>query len=57
MSDLERKKKSLEMARVSLAKQELELKIEEKQDEIRRLHDAIAIQDKRIAELQKELDN
>jgi hypothetical protein len=55
MNELEKKKKQLELARVSLAKQELELKIEEKMDEIRRLEEAILVQDKRIDELTKEL--
>lgn len=55
MSDLEKKKKQLELARVSLAKQELELKIEEKMEEIKRLQDAILIQDKKIEDLNQDL--
>jgi HAMP domain-containing protein len=56
MNELEKKKKQLELARVSLAKQELELKIEEKLDEIGRLESAIVIQDKKIEDLKKELE-
>lgn len=55
MNELEKKKKQLELARVSLAKQELELKIEERLDEIQRLRDAIVLQDKKINELSQEL--
>lgn len=53
MNELELKKKQLELARVKLAKQELELKIEEKLDEIKRLQDAIVVQDNKIKELTK----
>lgn len=55
MNELERKKKELELARVKLAKQELELKIEERLEEIKRLQDAITIQDNKTKELEKEL--
>lgn len=52
---LELKKKKLELARVKLAKEEIELKIFEREEEIKRLMDAIDKQDLRIAELQLEL--
>ena len=55
MTELEKKKKQLELARVSLAKQELELKIEERLDEIERLKVNIEVQNKRILELKQEI--
>ncbi len=55
MEKLERKKKELELARVKLAKDELEYKIEERLDEVQRLRDHVEIQNKRIEELQKDL--
>lgn len=55
--DLETKKKKLELARVSLAKEEIELKICEKEEEINRLREAIRKQDSRIQELTEELEN
>ncbi len=42
--DLNEKKKLLELKRVETARMELELKIEERLDEIERLKDAIKIQ-------------
>jgi len=57
MNELEKKKKKLELSRVSLAKEELELKIEERTEEIKRLLDAIEVQNKKINELKKEIDN
>lgn len=55
--DLETKKKKLELARVSLAKEEIELKICEREEEINRLREAIRKQDSRIQELTEELEN
>lgn len=53
---IEKKKKQLELARVSLAKQDMELKIEEKMEEVKRLQDAIKIQEQKEAELQLEIN-
>lgn len=55
MTELERKKKVLEMERVKLAQKELEFKIEEKMDEIQRLKDHILIQTERIKQIEEEL--
>lgn len=55
MTELEKKKKMLELGRVKLARQEMEFKIEEKQDEIKRLQDFIKIQLDKEQELEKEL--
>lgn len=55
MTELEKKKKMLELGRVSLARQEMELKIEEKSEEIKKLHDLIKIQLEKEQELEKEL--
>ncbi len=52
---LELKKKKLELARVQVAKQELEFKIEEKLDEVERLKAAVEIQLKKEQELMKEI--
>lgn len=49
---LDKKKKELELARVRLARQEMELKIEERQEEIGRLKDFIKIQLDKEAELE-----
>lgn len=55
MTELEKKKKMLELGRVKLARQEMEFKIEEKQDEIKRLQDFIKIQLEKEQELEREL--
>lgn len=52
---LELKKKQMELKRVTLAKEELELKIEEKLAEITRLQDAIIVQENTEIKLQKEI--
>lgn len=52
---LDKRKKELELARVKLAKDELEYKIAERQEEIKRLIDHITIQNNKIEELTKEL--
>jgi hypothetical protein len=52
----DKKKKQLEKMRVECAKAEMELRIEEREDEIKRLRENIIIQDKRIAELDEELN-
>lgn len=53
---LEQKKKQLEYARVKLAREELELKIEERIDEIKRLEAAIEIQVAKEVELLRDID-
>ena len=50
---LEKKKKELELAKVECAKQEMELKICESEENIKRLQDTIEIQDKRILEIKE----
>lgn len=52
---LEKKRKELELARVEIARRELEFKIEERLDEIERLKQHIDIQKKREQELKQEL--
>jgi hypothetical protein len=52
---LELKKKQMELKRVTLAKEELELKIEEKLVEISRLKDAIKTQENTEIKLEKEI--
>lgn len=56
MNDLEIKRKKLELARVQISKQELEFKIEERLDEIKRIKEHIEIQIKREKELIEELN-
>jgi hypothetical protein len=48
---LELKKMQLERMKVECAKQEMELRIFEREEEIQRLRDNIKLQDKRINEL------
>lgn len=52
---LEIKKKQMELKRVTLAKEELELKIEEKLAEISRLKEAIKTQENTEIKLEKEI--
>lgn len=52
---LELKRKELEISRVELARQELELKIEERMDEIHRLEKMIDIQKAKETELKAEI--
>lgn len=52
---LDKKKKHLELARVRLARQELELKIDEREEEIIKLKEFVAVQLKKEAELENEL--
>jgi hypothetical protein len=54
--ELDTKRKKLELSRVRLAREELELKIEERLEEIERLKAHIEIQTKKEAELSKELN-
>jgi hypothetical protein len=44
MASIEQKRKEIELMRVNVARQELELKIEEKQEEIKKLQDYVRIQ-------------
>ena len=53
MGSLEKRKKELELARVSLARQELEMHIFERQEDIKRLETHIEIQIKKEKELQE----
>lgn len=55
--NIEKRRKLLEKQKVSTAKMEMELKIEERLADIERLKDNIDIQDKRIAELDDEIAN
>lgn len=52
---LELKRKKLELMRVQTARHELEFKIEEKQDEIKRIQDHIKVQKDKELELGKEI--
>lgn len=52
---LELKRKELELSRVELARQEQELKIEERMDEIHRLEKMIEIQKAKETELKAEI--
>lgn len=54
--DLERKKKQLELARVQLARQEMELKIFEREAEIARLKEHIKVQEEAERKLKLELE-
>ena len=54
---LEIKKKQVELMRVECAKAEMQMKILEMQDNIKRLETNITIQDKRIEELNTEINN
>jgi hypothetical protein len=53
---LEKKKKALEMAAVDLSKKQMELRIDEKLEEIERLKQNIIVQDAKIEELKLELE-
>ena len=52
---LERKKKEMELRRVETARMELELKIDERLEEIERLRDHIKIQLEKEDQIKKEL--
>ena len=52
---IEKKKKKLEMGRVKLAAEEMQLKIEERLEEIERLKRNIANQETKAKELEEEL--
>jgi chaperonin cofactor prefoldin len=55
MSPLDIKKIQVELKRVDAAKEEMELRVQERMEEIQRLEDNIKIQVTKIAELQAKL--
>lgn len=55
MSPLELKKIQVELKRVDAAKEEMELRVQERMEEIQRLEDNIKIQVAKIEELQAKL--
>ena len=57
MTRLEQKKKELELMKVKCAKEEMLLRIEESLDQIERLKFNIENQDKRIEEIEIELES
>lgn len=52
---LDIKRKQLELSRVTLAKEEMQFKIEEMKEEIKRLEGFVTIQDEKIKSLTKEI--
>lgn len=54
---LELKRRQLELMRVEMARRELEFKVEERNEEIKRIQDNIKIQIEKEAELKKEIEN
>jgi len=57
MSPIDKKRKELELIKVSASRAEMEFRIFEKEEEIQRLKDNIEIQLKKEAELKEELIN
>lgn len=55
MTSLEKKKLDVELLRVTAAKAELELRIEERMDEIQRIQEHIKVSDLKIEELNNKL--
>lgn len=53
---LDKKKKKVELMRVETARHELELKIEERLEEIERLKEHVSVQIKKEEELKKEIE-
>lgn len=53
---LDLRRKQLELMRVEMARKELEFKIDERMDEIKRIQDNIKLQLDKEAELKKEID-
>lgn len=53
---MEKKRKQLELSRVSLAREEMEFKIIERLEEIKKLEAMIEIQKQKQEELQKEIE-
>jgi hypothetical protein len=54
---LDIKRKEIELMRVETARKELEFKIEERLDEIKRIEDHISIQLQKEEEIKKEIQN
>ena len=57
LSEFEMKKLKLEIIRVSAAKSELEFKIDERLEDIKRIKENIEVQEKRLKELEQKLLN
>lgn len=55
MSELEKKKKKLELSKVRVAREEMEFRIMERMDEVKRMEEAILKQMEREKELELEL--
>lgn len=53
---LELKKKEMEIKRVVLAKEEMQLRIEERLDEIERIKQQMVIQDQAVERITKEIE-
>lgn len=53
---LEKKRKQIELMRVTVAKQEMELRIEERMEEVKRLEENIKIQNTKIEELNNDIN-
>lgn len=53
--DIEKKKKQLELSRVRLAKEEMEIRIAEREEDIERLRKNIEVQEKTAERLEEEL--
>ncbi len=56
MNELEKRKRSLELSRVKLGREELEVKIIEREDEIIKLKAAISIQISKEQELEQQIN-
>jgi len=56
MSNLEAAKKRLELNKVKCAKEEMEVRVLEREAEIDRLKKSIAVQDEKILELEKDIN-
>ncbi len=54
MTEMEIKRKRLEISRIRLGKEELEFKIEERLEEVKRLQEMVKIQEEKLAELLKD---
>lgn len=57
LSVLEKKQKEIEKLRVLTAKMEMELRIDQKLDEIERLKDNIKIQDEALARIEEQINS
>lgn len=52
---IEKMKKELELKKVEIAKEELELRIEERMEDVRRMQEHIKVQEQKAQELRDEL--